>query len=612
MKTVKEHNTKKHPVWGHVINVLLFFVTFFTSLLAFSARWAFTNWSQLTMDEILFELKAPIAGTGNGMIADYVKRAVVPAAFLAILFAMLLLCGRKFLSKKIIHRIFGLGSLALLVVTLLYCEENVKLSKWIRGKMEKSTLIETNYVNPDEVKITFPQQKRNLIYIFLESMEIAYTDPGSGGVFPENIIPELTRLSMENENFSGESGLLNGGVAAAGTTWTMGAMFAQTSGLPLIMDIGENDMNTQASFFPDIMTLGDILQEEGYHQVLLLGSRAVFGGRKLYYTEHGNFDMEDYTYAKEHGKIPEDYHVWWGYEDEKLFAFARERLTELAGEGKPFHLTLLTVDTHFEDGYVCRLCGEEFGKNQYANVMACSSRQTAAFVEWIQEQDFYDNTTIVLIGDHPTMDVDFCKEVPDTYERKVYTTLINSAVSPKDPARCRYYTTFDLFPTTLAAMGADIDGEHLGLGVNLFSSENTLAEEYGMEEVNEELSKRSVFLEKLEAVDAMSEKLLKHYRSEMKHSLDVSAYSPENKVLSVYLNDIPDIAGNIGKIEAKIINQQTGEEIDVRLENKPDASWQAGVDMTEWEGDTVTISISIVNRKAVRYEDLVTRQIRLE
>ena len=392
----------------------------------------------------------------------------------------------------------------------------------------------------------------------------------------------------------------------------MGAMFAQTSGLPLTMDLGENDMNTQASFFPEIMTLGDILEGEGYHQVLLLGSRAVFGGRKLYYTEHGNFDIEDYTYAKENGKIPEDYHVWWGYEDEKLFAFARERLTELAAQEEPFNLTLLTVDTHFEDGYVCRLCDEEFGDNQYANVMACSNRQTAAFVEWIQEQDFYEDTTIVLIGDHPTMDVDFCQEVPDIYERKVYTTLINSAATPQDPDRCREYTTFDLFPTTLSAMGAEIEGERLGLGVNLFSSENTLAEEYGLEEINDELGKRSVFLENLEAVDTMSEKLLKHYRSEMKHSLDVSAYSPENKVLSIYLKDISDIAGNIGKIEAKVTNQRTGEEVNVRLENKPDASWQAGVNVTGWEGDTVNISISIVNRKAVRYEDLVTKQIKLE
>ncbi len=43
----------------------------------------------------------------------------------------------------------------------------------------------------------------------------------------------------------------------------------------------------------------------------------------------------------------------------------------------------------------------------------------------------------------------------------------------------RTYTTFDNFPTTLAAMGVTIEGNRLGLGTNLFSSEQTLSERYG-------------------------------------------------------------------------------------------------------------------------------------
>ncbi len=46
-------------------------------------------------------------------------------------------------------------------------------------------------------------------------------------------------------------------------------------------------------------------------------------------------------------------------------------------------VTIMTVDTHFEDGYVCELCRDEFEGNQYANVMACSSRQVANFINWI-------------------------------------------------------------------------------------------------------------------------------------------------------------------------------------------------------------------------------------
>ena len=67
----------------------------------------------------------------------------------------------------------------------------------------------------------------------------------------------------------------------------MGAMFAHTSGLPLNISIHGNDMDTQEHFFPGITTLGDILSEAGYSQTLMIGSEATFGGRRLYFTEHG-------------------------------------------------------------------------------------------------------------------------------------------------------------------------------------------------------------------------------------------------------------------------------------------------------------------------------------
>ena len=51
--------------------------------------------------------------------------------------------------------------------------------------------------------------------------------------------------------------------------------------------------------------------------------------------------------ATTEGRIPEDYNVWWRYEDEKLFDFAKEDLKKLAAGDKPINMTMLTVDTHF-------------------------------------------------------------------------------------------------------------------------------------------------------------------------------------------------------------------------------------------------------------------------
>ena len=44
-----------------------------------------------------------------------------------------------------------------------------------------------------------------------------------------------------------------------------------------------------------------------------------------------------------------------------------------------------------------------------------------------------------------------------------------------------------MFPTMLAAVGADIEGNRLALGTNLFSGVRTLPEQMGFKEFNNEL-----------------------------------------------------------------------------------------------------------------------------
>ena len=43
-----------------------------------------------------------------------------------------------------------------------------------------------------------------------------------------------------------------------------------------------------------------------------------------YFTQHGQYEIYDYYTAIEKGKIPEDYYVWWGFEDSKLYEYAKE------------------------------------------------------------------------------------------------------------------------------------------------------------------------------------------------------------------------------------------------------------------------------------------------
>jgi len=380
------------------------------------------------MDELVYHLTAPLEGTNTDMIKDYCNECAVPTILIlgCILFAIAANRKHAGILKKIAIACSA-GAIAVTGITVGVTWSGLDVSNYMKGQSTYSTFIDDNYVDPSSVNITFPEQKRNLIYIFLESMEMTYADKENGGAFKQNVIPELTQLAQENEDFSGKSSKLNGGYSMPGTTWTMGAMFGQTSGLPLNTSIDGNGMDTQDTFFPGITTLGDILQNEGYSQTLLIGSEATFGGRKLYFTDHGQYDIMDYDYAHDNGLIPEDYKVWWGYEDEKLFGFAKEKLLELSQQDNPFNLTMLTVDTHFEDGYLDSSAENKFN-DHYSNVFFHSDKQVTEFVDWCKTQPWYDNTTIVISGDHPTMDSDYMENIDPDYQRRVYTCYINSAV----------------------------------------------------------------------------------------------------------------------------------------------------------------------------------------
>lgn len=78
-------------------------------------------------------------------------------------------------------------------------------------------------------------------------------------------------------------------------------------------------------------------------------------------------------------------------------------------------------------------------------------------------------------------------------DRMIYNCYINSVYDEMPKTTGRMSTGMDVFPTVLSAMGYSIEGEHLGLGVNLFSGEETLVEKLGIDALNAELMKSSQF-----------------------------------------------------------------------------------------------------------------------
>ena len=266
-----------------------------------------------------------------------------------------------------------------------------------------------------------------------------------------------------------------------------------SSGLPLKIPMDGNSYGKSGQFLPGATMIGDILAKEGYEQTIMFGADADFGGLTSFFTTHGDYKIFDVKYARKTGLIPPKYNVWWGFEDNKLYDYAKMELTRLASTGKPFNFTMENADTHFPNGYVEPQTPNIF-PSQYANVIHYSQRQVVEFVRWIQAQPFYKDTVIVLTGDHPSMDKKFFANFDPKYQRSTFNLILNADFDQTDIKQTnRKYAPFDYYPTILASMGVKIEGDRLGLGSNLASDTPTLIEKYGLKKVDRELSKNSNF-----------------------------------------------------------------------------------------------------------------------
>lgn len=508
---MKESKTVFKTVLKILGFILLLAAIFFGLVLLFAGPWVNDRFGSIPFEQVIFTLTAPLEGTETDYVSDFIQNCMPIPAIITIVFGALILLNKKFKwtkgffsgeqkNKKLL-RTLTLPVVGVVVFCVGLCSflNKVRYFEYLDNRNSSSTFYEEYYVDARDVNFTFPEQKRNLVYIFLESMETTYEDTENGGYMDPtfyselygaeidgNRIRELTDLANENLTFKGDNNEYNGFYVPDFNNWTVAAMIGQTAGIPLNVSAGGNDYVDKGSYIPGAYSLGDILHANGYRQELLIGSEGIFGGRYFYFRSHGQYDIVDYTSAIMNRWIAPRYRVWWGYEDEKLFEYAKIELTELAASGQPFNFTTLTADTHFEDGYICDDCVDAYNGDVFSMVMACSSKRVTDFVHWIQEQPWYENTTIVVAGDHKSMDTDWFDDIDPSYQRKGYYVIINPAIQP-ETNESRAICTYDLYPTTLAAMGITFDSDRLGLGTNLFTTTPTLTEKFGFEDLNKKL-----------------------------------------------------------------------------------------------------------------------------
>ena len=93
-------------ILGTILTVVMMVLA---TVVHFSVRWMFDTWSNLTMDELVFHLTAPLEGTNEAMIREYLNMCIVPAVLMLILAVILFVTWHK---KKIYFAFMGVGMAA--------------------------------------------------------------------------------------------------------------------------------------------------------------------------------------------------------------------------------------------------------------------------------------------------------------------------------------------------------------------------------------------------------------------------------------------------------------------------------------------------------------------
>ena len=136
---------KKKKIITVALCVLNSLFVFASLLIALFVRWGFATWGDLDIDEIIFQLQAPLDGTDNSIIISYLLKGLLPALMLFALYIGLLLWFRK---KKVLKRYLLISFACTLVVwicTIAGIQKRLDLFSWIDGQIHASTFIEENY-----------------------------------------------------------------------------------------------------------------------------------------------------------------------------------------------------------------------------------------------------------------------------------------------------------------------------------------------------------------------------------------------------------------------------------------------------------------------------------
>ncbi|MEF3121791.1 LTA synthase family protein [Kocuria flava] len=315
--------------------------------------------------------------------------------------------------------------------------------------------------------------RRNLVLIYLESGEATLADDE---LFEKDAFVPLKEATRAEDGWQSVEGLQQ----YSGGGWTMAGIASTQCGVPLKgigSAAGSGALNSLGgsvdTYLGGITCLGDVLGEHGYTNVFMGGANASFAAKDAFLRTHGYDEVKDLADWRAAGEPEKNFRPDWGLSDGRLMAHAEEEVDALHAEsrrtGRPFSLTLLTLDTH-EPVHVYDYCDVDTD-SEVTSVFECSMAQVAGFVEHLEQQGYLEDTAVVIMGDHlkhMSAGDAFHEQLDDHEDRTVFNRI---RVPGEDGALRPRVDQLSMYPTLLEAAGLSLQDGAAGLGISARSGQ---------------------------------------------------------------------------------------------------------------------------------------------
>lgn len=332
----------------------------------------------------------------------------------------------------------------------------------------KEDYLKKNYISPDFLLTKTIHPKKNLIVIYVESLEKTFSNKK---VFNEDILKPL-------ETIGGISMPL---IPNKGTTNTLSGVFSALCSYPFYAAYSSQDEALrQKLYLNKKICLGNVLNFHQYEQHSVHGSRSSYSFnrdfKRVFYKNQIPF--HDCQELKKQG-YPIYYPSFDGcFHNQEVLDETEVYLKRLhKNKDKKFHLSNFLLDTHTPDGFFSKDCldSEKNDSLKIRGSFKCAIRMLKnKLVRW-KDKGLLEDTVVVIVGDHPFMP-NWTSHKYFQVERSVYFHILGYNQNKLSPKR-QYMNHFDIMPTILDALEMLPEAHHkVGLGSSIFREDKEFDE----------------------------------------------------------------------------------------------------------------------------------------